>query len=507
MLDIALAGPQTPYANLRAPGHIQSYGVMLTLHPRTHRVLNASLNVEAELGVPHARMLGRSLFEVIEGSEVAAEIQAALAAEEPSFMNPLPVTIGKQPFDLVMYAHDGLLFADFERLLPGAPSRAEMDALNEAAIIGMMVPGTMPELMEVGPRTVREATGFDRVLLYRFDESMRGQVVGEALRPGVDSYMGMFFPEGDIPPPARTLFTENTARYIPQIGAAATRLDPPDNPLTNRPVDISRSALRAVHPCHVEYLTNMGVTASLAFSIVLNGRLWGLFACHHYGMHPLSYTQRLVCEQIAMMFSAKLVELVNPQAVEEDMMQRREVALGALPLRKGHPLRQDWNDAAESALLSLVNAEGAAIYVAGEVGKIGACPDLADLHSYIETQPDDFERLLKRYDEDGLFYTSSIASVLPFGAAMRSQGSGVLIVPLARDRPEYIFWFRPELIVKATWAGNPTDSKVRDPNARLSPRSSFAAWKEDIRDRAEPWTELEIANAVALRDWVLGTAA
>jgi light-regulated signal transduction histidine kinase (bacteriophytochrome) len=244
----------------------------------------------------------------------------------------------------------------------------------------------------------------------------------------------------------------------------------------------------------------------MSFSIVSEGRLWGLFACHHYSQSQLSYVQRLVCEQIAMMFVAKVTELVNPAAVEEDMTARGEAALQLLPLFKGNPLKHDWTAEEEKTLLSMVNAEGASIYLEGQVGEIGVCPHLAELHAYIEEQPDKFDRLLRMYDEAGLFHTSSIASVLPFGVRMRERGSGVMVVPLSKKRREFLLWFRPELVVKATWAGNPSETKVKDLNARYSPRRSFAAWKEDIRDRSEPWTRLEIANAVALRDQVLAAS-
>lgn len=503
MLEKSVAGLEHPYARLRAPGQVQSFGAMLTLHPTTLRVLNASQNVGDALGIPHAEILGRSLFEIIGGDDTVAEIKEAVAVPDPTFSNPYPVVVQGQRADLIMHAHDGVVFAEFERLAPGAPTRADMDRLSDDAIMGMMVPGTVEELLEAGPQAIRTATGFDRVLLYRFDDAYRGQVVGEARRTGVESFMGLFFPESDIGGPARELYTQNFCRYIPQIAAPQSRIEPQDNPLTNRPLDMSHAVLRSVAACHIDYLTNMGVTASMSFSIVSEGKLWGLFACHHYSPSQLSYTQRLVCEQIAMMFAAKLSELVNPFAVEEEMEARRAAALAGLPLFNGNPLAQTWTAEHEALLLSVVNAEGAAIYVDGQVGEIGVCPDFKDLHAYIENEPEAFDRLMRRYDNDGLFHTSSIASVLPFGAKMRTQGSGVMVIPLSANRREFLMWFRPELVVKATWAGNPGETKVKDMNAPFSPRRSFAAWKEDIRDRSEPWTKLEIANAAAIRDRVM----
>lgn len=507
MLDSFVAGIDTGYARLRAPGRIQGFGVMLALHPRTLRVLSASENAGAEFGTPHADLLGQALTDFLGPPEAAAEIRTAAEAEFPTFQNPIPVEIGGRRFDAILHAHDGMIIAEFEPLAPGAPGRADMDRLSEGAICGMMVPDTLAALMDAGPEAVRAVTDFDRVMLYRFDEAYRGQVIAEARRPGVDSFKGLFFPEADIGLPARQLYEQNFCRYIPQLNGATFRVLPAESPLTGRPLDMSFSVLRGVAPCHVEYLCNMGVAASMSFSIVADGKLWGLFACHHYQPARLSYVQRLVCEQIAMMFVAKLEELVNPAAVAEDMAERRTQVLASSPACRPDPLRAEWRPEDESALLALVDADSAAIYSDGEVGQIGDCPDFSDLHAYIRDNPAAFDRLLRMYDDDGLFHSNCIASVLPFGDKMRAKGSGVLAVPLSRTGHRYLLWFRPELVVKATWGGNPSQPHGIDPNARFSPRKSFAAWKEDIRDRAEPWTPLQIANAVALRDHVLAQAS
>jgi light-regulated signal transduction histidine kinase (bacteriophytochrome) len=507
MLDTYAAGSDYNQARLRAPGRIQGFGVMLALHPRTLRVLSASENCGADLGIAHADILGRALPDLIAPVESAAEIRAAAESDFPTFQNPIPVEIGGRKFDAILHAHDGLVFAEIEKISPGAPTRLDQDRLTDSAIAGMMVPETLEALMAAGPAAIRDATGFDRVMLYRFDDAYRGQVVGEALRPGVDSFMGLFFPESDISPTARQLYEQNFCRYIPRLDGPSFRVLPAESPLTGRPLDMSHAVLRGVAPCHIEYLSNMGVAASMSFSIMSEGRLWGLFACHHYQPAALSYVQRLVCEQIAMMFVAKLEEIVNPASLAADMEARRAAVLGASPVCRPDPLQQSWRPEDETALLHLVEADSAAIYVNGRVGNIGACPDFSDLHDYITTQPDAFARLLRMYDDDGLFYSSSIASVLPFGDKMREKGSGVLIIPLSRTQRHYLIWFRPELIVKATWGGNPADAYGIDPHARFSPRRSFAAWKEDIRDRAAPWTAAQLANAVALRDHILARAA
>jgi len=501
MLDTLGVATDSNYARLRSPGRVQDFGVMLALHPRTLRVVCASENAGPITGIAHAEILGRALGEVLEDDAGLAEIRAAAGADYPTFENPVPVRLGGRKFDAVLHAHDGLIFAELEPVAPGAPGRAEMDRLNEEAIAGMMVPETLDALIAAAPAAIRAATGFDRVMLYRFDEAFRGQVIAEARAEGVDSFMGLFFPDSDIGPPARQLYEQNFSRYIPRVAGQAFRLLPAENPLTGRPVDMSHALLRAVAPCHVEYLENMGVAASMSYSIVADGKLWGLFACHHHQPAQLSYVQRLVCEQIAMLFVAKLENLLNPAAMAEEMARRQAALLSQSPLCAPDPLSQSWDATQEEALLGLVEADGAAIYIGGRVGQIGQCPDLADLHAYITQQPEAFARLIHMYDDNGLFYSNAIATVLPFGEAMRARGSGMLVIPLARDSHAYLIWFRPELVVKATWAGNPGARGSTTSTAR--PRKSFQAWKEDIRDRSAPWTNLQIANAVAVRDHLL----
>jgi hypothetical protein len=112
-----------PYARLRNPSMIQSHGTMLALHPATLRVLSASANAGERLGIPHADILGRPLRDIIAGEEALAQIVASAADASPVFDTPLLVTAGGRRFDLIMHAHDGVLFAELEPLAPGAPTR------------------------------------------------------------------------------------------------------------------------------------------------------------------------------------------------------------------------------------------------------------------------------------------------------------------------------------------------------------------------------------------------
>jgi PAS domain-containing protein len=60
-------------------------------------------------------------------------------------------------------------------------------------------------------------------------------------------------------------------------------------------------------------------------------------------------------------------------------------------------------------------------------------------------------------------------------------------------------WFRPEVVRTVNWAGEPPQQKDEGGNGNqpktLHPRESFETWKELVRGRSAPWTEMEIESA------------
>src|SRR5918997_1321103 len=177
--------------------------------------------------------------------------------------------------------------------------------------------GTLDELTASLARDVRALTGFDRVMVYRFDPEWTGEVVAEDRRAELEPFHGLRYPASDIPAQARALYATNWLRLIPDARYTASPLVPPLNPLTGGPVDLSGSILRSVSPVHLEYLANMGVLASMSVSLIDRGRLWGLIACHHYaGPHRPSVADRTAAEFLGR--TASLLLHTTVEAGERD---------------------------------------------------------------------------------------------------------------------------------------------------------------------------------------------
>lgn len=74
---------------------------------------------------------------------------------------------------------------------------------------------------------LRSMIGFDRVMVYRFDEEWNGDVIAEARQPELEAYLGLHYPASDIPAQARALYLRNRVRQIADVRYQPRRSNPP----------------------------------------------------------------------------------------------------------------------------------------------------------------------------------------------------------------------------------------------------------------------------------------
>ncbi|HEX8440487.1 GAF domain-containing sensor histidine kinase, partial [Archangium sp.] len=355
-------------------------------------------------------------------------------------------------------------------------------------------------LLQAVADAVRSLTGFDRVMVYRFNAEWHGEVLAESLAQGVEGFLGRHFPASDIPAQARALYVRNTLRLISDARARPAPLVPAVLPSLGRPLDLSGAALRSVSPVHLEYLANMGVTASMSISLVKDGSLWGLITCHHSAPRHLSASTRQACDVLARLLSLQLgaeergaeaEELVRRASLRARLMERLSQGASALPAR----LAQE-----RDLLLALTSAGGAALLLGESPILVGATPPMSavvELAFWLAERP-----------FGSAFFTERLAEVYPPAAAYADVASGLLAVRLdsSPNLPRYALWFRPEVARTVTWAGNPRKPVVREQGGtpRLHPRASFEAWQETVRGTSVPWTRVDLESAEGFRGGLVG---
>src|SRR6476469_2013006 len=295
-----------------APGHIQPHGIVLLLQGNSLNILQASENVEQFFGISAEELLGQPLPSLWGHAQVQ-EIVRYLNQEQLNIHNifdiKIPLKDGKiQTFRSTLHQLPDELILELEPQLT-LENNHSIDFYQrlQTVILNFRSAISISDLAQTIAREVKAITGFDRVMIYRFEADDHGVVIAEEKESYLESYLGLHYPAIDIPVPARKLFDSNWVRQIPNINYTPARLIPINHPLTDTPQDLSACVLRGVSPYHIEYLQNMGVAGTLTISLIDDRRLWGLIACHHYSPRLVDYDTRKTCEFLGQFASIELV--------------------------------------------------------------------------------------------------------------------------------------------------------------------------------------------------------
>ena len=462
---------------IRIPGAVQPHGALVAADGDGVVVLH-SANAEALLGRP---VTGTAVGDLLD-----------LAAVEPGL--PLRTTLDGRTFEVAVHRTDGLLVTEWEPLEEAHAAGEVWHRRLPLVLQHLQEAPDLQALCDALAREVRQLTGFDRVMVYRFDPEWNGEVVAEQRRDDLEPFLGLHYPASDIPAQARALYLRNWLRLIPDARYTPVPLVPERNPLDGRPLDLGASTLRSVSPVHLEYLANMGVVASMSVSLVDDGRLWGLIACHHYaGPHRPTPADRVAAEFLGRTASL----LLRTQVDEGDAARVLDVAersarlveaLGRTPRRPAAAL-------VDAGVRDLVPAGGAAVRLDGRLVLLGETPTADEVTALLEALP------------DRTTATDAVLTLVPGGEHLVPTASGLLAVPLPGSG--WLVWFRPETLREVRWGGDPTKPELVDDRfgPRLSPRTSFAAWTQQVRATSAPWRPHEVAAAEQLARHVADVAS
>jgi light-regulated signal transduction histidine kinase (bacteriophytochrome) len=475
-------------------GSVQPFGFLLAVNS-DWVVVHASTTSLRYLGIAPDALVGKPLTQVLSGHaihNIRGRLQIMRGADAIERMFGQPLVDGGEDFDLALHYSGRLLIVE------GEPSQA--DALIEAAsavrsmTTRIAARTSFEEFCHEAARQVRALTEFDRVMVYRFAHDGAGEVIAESVRPGIGSFLGQRYPASDIPVQARALYERSWLRIIADVDAEVSPIIPPTSP-SGEPVDLSMSMLRAVSPIHIEYLRNMGVAASLSISILRDGKLWGLFACHHYAPKHISYERRTAAELFGQLFSLTL-ESREREIETRRMAEARNLHDRMMSAVVSAPQGADSLIPFLDDLCRLVGCDGLALWLEGRLTLRDSTPDASDVHTLL--------RVLREKDTHSVFSTNEIASLLPSAAAWSEKAAGMMAVPLSRAPRDYLIFFRKEEAKTLVWAGKPAKLLQVGPlGDRLTPRKSFEAWEETVRGQSRPWTPVERSLAESLRTSLL----
>ncbi len=487
---------------IHIPSAIQPHGVLLVFDWPEATILQASANASRLLASDTAAagdgsVAGKSLADLLQPSaltKIGLLLQGDSVDDHSHFLQEMEVLGSPARWAGTVHRSNGVCVLELQPADSEPQTRAATSAAVRRSITELDTCRTLARFCQAAAEHFRSLTGFDRTMIYKFLPDGSGVVIGESRRSDLSPYLGLRYPASDIPVQARQLYVRNPFRLTADVDAAPVPVLPAVNPRTNQPLDMSLCALRATSPVHLEYLRNMGVAASLSFSILHDGELWGLVACHHMTARTIPQDERIAGEILARLVSLQvglqeaseykqyIARLADTRTALSDRLRRNGDFVAALMTE-------------EPNLLTGISASGVALCTGTRILTLGHTPDqdqLKHLCSWVHSLP-----------WQAIWSTNHLSSEYEPASQFVDTASGLLLLRLAENSPEAVLWFRPEVVEHVNWAGDPNkavESNGTQGSVRLHPRRSFQLWREEVRAKSAPWQASELEFAADLRD-------
>lgn len=472
-------------------GKVQSYGALLVLSADNRRtVLQVSDNINNFIELPVEGALGKQLDELVgEASALQVERLIAVANLHSTATGLIRASPQTKSVDLDAYVYGvndmWVLEICQDKDLPKRDQLGELLMNMQNSMLAFAPNTESTTYFEQVTQLIRDLTGYDRVMMYRFHVNWDGEVIAESCVETATSYLGLRFPASDIPAQARLLYTKNLVRMVADITMISVSVFPEQNPVSKQPLDMTYSVLRSLSPIHIEYLRNMGVQASMSISLLQNGQLWGLIACHHLTPKRISFAMREAAVFISRMISTELTAMIM---VSESTLYKKIASIKIEILKS--LLTQSVEDTLNSLsvdLLDVIDASGMIVIVEGHYYIYGLVPEPLAIDALLNW--------LGKQTITEIYSCDNLSEHFPPASFYPEIVSGLIMIMLAHDRLNGIIWLRKEKQCTVKWAGLYEAGLVqhKDGTAQLNPRASFKIWSELWKGKSKVWSDSEIA--------------
>lgn len=467
---------------IHIPGSIQPHGVLIAITPSSV-IEFCSQNCNEVFNQAPAQILQQPLSAV--WPQLWQKIEAFIQTDL-SGIKPVIESLHDNQWEIFISKSNDHYIIEIEKLQPLGDSADDLFNQTTRFVSFIEQSRNLQDLCQRIADETRNITGYDRVMIYRFDKEYNGEVFAESKRKDLEPFLELHYPHTDIPVQARELYLRNLMRIIADVNYTPVPLLTADDG-QNKQLDLSDSVLRSVSPIHIQYLKNMGVGATLTLSLLLDGKLWGLIACHHMSPLHLSFSQRrkALLQGHFLTSQIKVRQVAEEHEVNVVVEAHLQQLLGIIPQDNDFDLKFE----KFTSLLSVANATGVVILHKGVLYDKGLVPPREKVMALIYW--------LAENSLSHQFATSHLKIRYPKAEDISRCASGILYYALGNPRKDCVIWFREELDKTVNWAGNPHDAIQKNKvNNMLMPRTSFALWAEKVRFTSKEWRISEI-NAAA----------
>jgi light-regulated signal transduction histidine kinase (bacteriophytochrome) len=481
---------------IHIPGKVQDHGFLLAID-KAYLISYCSENISRYLPTTAQGLLGYSVgvldtfLQKTDPPDFLIQL-IKLSHTENGFEppNPYPLKIKGEVFNVILSTSGDYYLLEFEPEL--SHLKSDIQRIIGSSLSEMLADTNLSRLLSNATEQIKKIIGYDRVMIYKFHEDGHGEVVSEVKNDDLEPFFGLHYPASDIPKQARELYKINLTRLISNVNDVPSAILTL-NDVDGATLDLTDSVLRAVSPIHIQYLKNMGVASSFSISLLHQGELWGLVACHNYSPRFINYKEREAAKLIGQVLSSAL----SFRLMEEDKHKTSRFTIAVDTLTKQLLRDSSISDALlghEVKVLHALDSTGAVLVFENQTHAAGECPD--------EEAVKELVRWLDQHMEQQLYETSQLPLVFTPALKYKRKASGLLACRLSKELKEYMLWFRPEVIRTISWAGDPNKPVELNPEGQLqiSPRKSFETWAQTVENTALPWKKQDVSAAMQLKD-------
>lgn len=477
---------------------IQDYGYLLVLAQENLEIIQGSENIDQIFENTIQALIGTNIATFLHAEDLTylkTEISKGERSRLP-FNFTLNFPSGTVPVNILAHVKKDFIILEIEKEAD-TTERSFTDVFQEVRSFISTIEKTSSviEICEASIREIRRISGFDGIRMYSFDEQWNGTVIAEEITGKLESYLGQTFPASDVPKQARALYIQNPYRLIPNRLYQSYRLYPVINPIFNGFLDLSDCNLRSIAGVHLEYMKNMGVTASMSIRVMAEGKLWGLISCHHETPKYLTVENRSIFEWLSMEISHRISAVIIQESLSRSaaLLQKKALIIENI-YSKGNILNGITEDQNQN-LRSLFNATGFLVHADGIVSSGGTVPENEVLDNII--------LWIKSKSLVNVFHTNNLSDVFEDADDYADVASGMLVIPINPGLGDFIVCFRPEVVKQIKWGGDPNQAINFEKDGKsYHPRNSFKLWLETVHGQSEAWSEQEMETAESLRNFL-----
>ncbi|WP_326984759.1 ATP-binding protein [Chryseobacterium sp. MYb264] len=482
---------------IHIPGYIQSFGYLIGIDKASHSISFFSENIKDIFKLENFELLfGKKitdfpqLFKSIIESDIFIALEDNTSRENITYFDK--VFIDQEQYHFSVFRTGENIFLEFEKVLENPYKRINNKYDNFYII------DNEQEIWDQLLSTLSKIVNYDRMMIYKFMMDGSGKVIAERTNNELESYMGLHYPESDIPRQARELYLKKRKRIFSDVYSDPVRLIS----RKNQTVDLTFSTSRAMSPIHGQYIKNSGASSSFSISIIIEDHLWGLVTCQNSEAKHIDLEDRVQAGIFTALASNAYSSFKSKKELNYRLALTEKVSELKSEFLKYNTLFESLVEN-KSKIKDLPEADGLAIISNQYIVKEGITPTTSVIEKIVHWAHEN--------TMESMYVSRNFLKKHRHDLEVTEDTAGIIIYFIDRDKNELLMWFRKEFDEHIKWAGNPEKtigvfSQNGEEKHIVSPRTSFHAFTENIKGSSRRWNSQNISAVHAIRDVILETS-